>query len=491
MGARFVFALVIAAGAAIVPAAPAAAAVASTHTVCEFNGKGCTKRIYVKYTAAPEEENVVSLKSDATGVTISDRVAIGARGKCVQRTPTRVRCSGQDVTANLGDGDDTVEGTSASTLVQVSIHGGPGNDSLTGHGVVNAYGDEGTDVVTARSADGGDGNDLVIGTDEDDYLRGGPGEDTLYGAEGDDNLNGDGGPEAAHDVLRGGPGADVASYSGRTERVEVDLWMHIGGYPGESDELDGIEGAIGGAGPDYLVGDDGPNRLDGGTDCRQGDPGTPGDVLFGSSGDDQLRGSCRHNSLYGGAGDDQVNAGGRGDLLDGGPGDDLLGGGFGVDRFQGGDGADTIVPSHTAVVGARREHVWCGPGGDVVLEPGYALVHNDCESVNLSFGLVTGAYPKRPRPSELDFTIRCPRPRLCSGSLALTLRGERHPFRTAKFRRRNGVAHLRLLLPERVTNRTDASVPIRATLLYRQKQRPYADPDFSGFWVFDLAETTP
>lgn len=487
MGARAGF--VVAATVAAFPAAPSVAAVARTRTVCENAVRGCADHTYVTYVAAAGERNDVSLRLTPRWVTISDRVPITARGNCMQLAPTRVRCSGATVNADLGDLDDTADGTSTGMYVSASIHGGPGDDRLTGHQHVGVYGDDGNDVVSGPAADGGNGQDMVTGTGGDDLLSGGPGEDMLYGGPGDDKLNGDGTEDSAHDILEGGPGTDVASYSGRTERVEVDLGMRTGGYPGEDDALHDIEGAEGGAGPDYLVGDDGPNTLDGG-DCSHDTPDTPADTLFGSNGDDRLIGSCtRDAQLYGGAGNDALLGGPRNDLLDGGPGDDFLGGNFGLDSFQGGDGADRIASGDIVTGNGGREKANCGPGEDVAQTPGSTLLHNDCELVDLSFGLVTGAYPTRPRPAELDFTIRCPRRRACRGSLALKLAHERQPFVTRKFRRRHGVAHLRFALPSRVTSLTDASVPIRATLLYHQKQREYVDADFSGYWVFDLAET--
>jgi Ca2+-binding RTX toxin-like protein len=89
----------------------------------------------------------------------------------------------------------TASGLTATT----NISGTDAGDTLT----VNAR--AGDDVVEASglaagavalTADGGDGNDLLLGS---------AGDDTLLGGAGDDVLNG--GPGV--DVLDGGPGANV------------------------------------------------------------------------------------------------------------------------------------------------------------------------------------------------------------------------------------------------------------------------------------------
>jgi Ca2+-binding RTX toxin-like protein len=84
---------------------------------------------------------------------------------------------------------------------QVTVKGAEGqNDQL----VVNALG--GDDVVDAsglaagaikHTADGGDGDDVLLGSPGDDVLHGGAGDDVLDGADGTD-------------VLDGGPGDDIA-----------------------------------------------------------------------------------------------------------------------------------------------------------------------------------------------------------------------------------------------------------------------------------------
>ncbi|MFO0842050.1 MAG: hypothetical protein U0797_06560 [Gemmataceae bacterium] len=105
--------------------------------------------------------------------------------------------SGDDVAVVFGD----AAGTSVLGLAaQVNITGGEGaNDRLT----VNAL--AGDDVVEASGlaagaiqlkADGGQGNDVLVGGDGNDVLSGGEGDDVLIGGLG-------------NDVLDGGPGDNV------------------------------------------------------------------------------------------------------------------------------------------------------------------------------------------------------------------------------------------------------------------------------------------
>ena len=119
------------------------------------------------------------------------------------------------VTAEGGDGDDTLTGSVGSdTLV-----GGAGDDILgSGRGADTLDGGEGNDTLNAGMGDdvlyGGEGNDVLSGDQQDDFLdggagddvlQGGAGSDTLYGGEGDDVL--DGGTKS--DVLTGGGGKDT------------------------------------------------------------------------------------------------------------------------------------------------------------------------------------------------------------------------------------------------------------------------------------------
>ena len=235
--------------------------------------------------------------------------------------------------------------------------------------------------------DGGQGDDLLIGTASRDVLLGGNDRDTLIGGAGDDVLSGDettGALEQGWSVKR----AAVTIARGVTSHRAVYSKASINSAPeGGSDVLYGqggkdiIDGGWGedlldgGADDDFLKGDQGNDTLTGGSgnDVMLGDNldwggGLPSrhhgnDVLDGGSGDDSLGGNGGSDALYGGPGndilqgDDGVLDGVEGDaahffgddLLDGGLGDDTLWGGGGDDLLFGGEGHDDLIgdsPDH-------------------------------------------------------------------------------------------------------------------------------------------------
>lgn len=177
--------------------------------------------------------------------------------------------------ANLGDGH-YAQGNIASALL---YHGNPA--SL----IENANGGSGNDVIVGNEACnvvvGNAGNDTILGLSGDDALIGGDGSDVIYGNLGSDIIYGNTG----QDMLYGGLGAD---------RV----------FGGKDD--DAVYGNIG------------------------------EDAIYGNQGNDILVGGRDNDTLYGGQGFD---------VLIGGQGNDILIGGLGPDRFVfgPGSGADQIV----------------------------------------------------------------------------------------------------------------------------------------------------
>ena len=118
--------------------------------------------------------------------------------------------------------------------------GGPGNDDLLG--------DDGDDQLS-----GSDGNDRFAGGKENDHLAGGAGSDQLDGEAGDDTLQGG----ADTDTFVGGTGIDTADYSDRTGSVNVTLGAIAGddGETGEGETLGSdLEGVVTGSGDDSLDG---------------------------------------------------------------------------------------------------------------------------------------------------------------------------------------------------------------------------------------------
>jgi Ca2+-binding RTX toxin-like protein len=284
--------------------------------------------------------------------------------------------------------DDVILGLGGSDR----LFGKDGDDRLFGDKQVSlekAIADGTTKGKTSRGdwLDGGQGDDLLIGTSSRDVLLGGNNRDTLLGGAGDDVLYGDnstamveqdwsfkqvkslvGGAslhstvfskaspnassEGDNDVLYGQGGRDVLNGGWGEDLLdggtEDDLLWGDGG----NDTLSG------GDGNDTLSGDDLDSKSFGLQSKHHGD-----DVLDGGKGDDRLAGNGGSDALYGGPGndvlkgDDDLLDGGSGeaahffgrDLLDGGAGDDTLWGGGADDVLLGGAGHDDLsgdYPSH-------------------------------------------------------------------------------------------------------------------------------------------------
>lgn len=255
---------------------------------------------------------------------------------------------------SLGSGDDVVRGfVSQSNAIRGGegndiIFGGREDDYLTGDGI-GRDGEPGNDIIF-----GGDGNDVIIGGGGEDFLVGGAGNDIFSTALGND----------WYSVIDGGSGFDAL--------IGNLYWVGLSQFdaPAMSVEFFGIH-SNGHLESRVIVGDDQANVLDFrggmfsdfqenpiegrggddaifGTDSRERIHGEDGDdLLSGQGGDDDLDGGKGIDRIYGGSGDDRVFGGiDAGDLLRGGSGDDSvvvgLRGGDTVE-YAYGDGHDLLV----------------------------------------------------------------------------------------------------------------------------------------------------
>jgi Ca2+-binding RTX toxin-like protein len=93
------------------------------------------------------------------------------------------------------------------------------------------------------------------------------------------------------------------------------------------------------------------------------------DLLVGTSGADDMRGSWGDDRLSGDSGSDDMSGGHGDDLMAGGGGDDLLAGDFGDDILIGGDGQDELRGNRgdDVLVGGDADDVLDGGAGDDVL----------------------------------------------------------------------------------------------------------------------------
>jgi Ca2+-binding RTX toxin-like protein len=363
---------------------------------------------------ADDAANTISLqKSGSEQVTISDPGGITAAKGCTQASASSVTCPLPDyVRAELAGGSDSLTGGEGVTL---AVEAGAGNDTVTGYGGpvfgegidddpggVLLSGGEGDDVLTGTDIgmSGGDGDDTVTalgsksnfilyGDGGKDELTGGAGGDVFYGGAGNDDLKGGGGNDRldgdgagayeetiaiGDDDIDGGDGLDRLTWDARTSAVTVDLSKPApAGQAGEKDKLSNIENITTGSGADTITGTDGANRIT---------PGGGIDTVDAGDGDDFLGGGdTAADSLDLGAGNDTISyeSLGKGtvdvDLSDPGPdgpaaGKDTLTGVENVvgtmngskvgDRLVGDEGPNLLVGLHA---GDRLE----GGGGDDLL----------------------------------------------------------------------------------------------------------------------------
>lgn len=121
-----------------------------------------------------------------------------------------------EVVINGNDGDDTIRYTDYSrglttTLDLVTIDGGRGSDLIS---IVELFDPNQAEVDA--SVWGRGGNDTIYGGGGNDTLRGNGGNDLIFGGTGNDTVNGGGGNDNleggfGNDLVRGGNGDDTLS----------------------------------------------------------------------------------------------------------------------------------------------------------------------------------------------------------------------------------------------------------------------------------------
>ncbi|MBC8290855.1 MAG: hypothetical protein H8E37_11115, partial [Planctomycetes bacterium] len=205
---------------------------------------------------------------------------------------------------NGEDGADTID--ASAVQVGVTVDGGTGNDVITGS-------DQADNIL------GGGGADLAAAGDGNDTLNGGSSRDSLYGDGGDDVVNGNGG---SGDRLRGGSGNNTLNGGAGNDFVEGfgdnDFTLTPGTLVGSgTNTLVAIELAV-------LIGGASANTFDATASA------IPVSV-YGTQGNDTIRGSSFGDLLFGMSDDDSVEGNGGVDklvgparpaLLHGGPGHD-------------------------------------------------------------------------------------------------------------------------------------------------------------------------
>ncbi len=298
----------------------------------------------------------------------------------------------EKLTLNANGGDDSFTGSNGlAPLIQLTVDGGTGNDTILG----------------------GDGNDALLGGDGNDLVDGNRGNDTAFLGAGDDVFQWD--PGDGSDTVEGQDGADKMVFNGANiaERMDVSanggrvrftrdvaaITMDLNDVEtidtrtlGGADnltvndlsgtdvthvnwDLAGAGGVDDNAADNVVVnatgGDDVATVSASGSNAQVGGlaavvqvigagiatdrltvNGLAGDdvldassslansvalTLAGGDGDDILLGGAGNDTLLGGAGDDVLIGGPGQDILDGAPGDDILIQSIGADRVSLGD----------------------------------------------------------------------------------------------------------------------------------------------------------
>src|SRR5262245_39124687 len=106
----------------------------------------------------------------------------------------------ENLLLNANGGDDVITaGNGLAGLIQLTLDGGAGNDTITGG--------DGNDTIL-----GGDGNDRLNGGDGDDFVNGGKGNDTAFLGTGDDTFIWN--PGDGSDTVEGQAGNDTMVFNG-------------------------------------------------------------------------------------------------------------------------------------------------------------------------------------------------------------------------------------------------------------------------------------
>jgi Ca2+-binding RTX toxin-like protein len=252
----------------------------------------------IVYQAGSGEANRVSVVSSPQELRIRDRAAVIQVGRgCTQIDRHRVKCPvPEDVFIDTSGGADRVRSRSAS----ITANGGRGDDVLVG----------------------GPSGDKLFGGRGADFIRGRGGDDRLYDAAprrplGSSDLSQffpppfEGltfGPTPVplassargRDSFDGGIGHDTISYEGRLAGVNVDLanGAAVAGANDEHDSVERVESVLGGAGDDRLAGNSRTNELDG----TKGD-----DRILGRRGTDFIEGGSGRNLILAGPGEDYID----------------------------------------------------------------------------------------------------------------------------------------------------------------------------------------
>jgi Ca2+-binding RTX toxin-like protein len=281
-----------------------------------------------------------------------------------------------DIVVLGGDGDDVIWGTFESDW----LYGEKGDDTIYGWGRHDLiYGGGGDDSLCGDwtvGEEGEDGDDTIIG-DGGNTVEGAAGKDTIIGGWGTDSILGE----------------DVVTLSGAADSIAGDYWQSTGLYG--NDTVYGHFGndvIYGGGGKDVLYGGSGNDTIHG--DLIAEDAGAGRDTIEGGTGSDEIWGGGLGDTIFGDIENSTTNSGNDGDIIWGdywsqatneGPdsingqhGSDLIAGQGGDDSIYGGDSVFTATVTldggNDTLEGWNGEDILMGQGGKDMLIGGD---HND------------------------------------------------------------------------------------------------------------------
>jgi Ca2+-binding RTX toxin-like protein len=254
------------------------AAFASTASAATVSKSGTT----ITYQASAGETNNTVLTRPATDTWRFTETPgpLTAGTGCTQTSANVVTCtqSGPTLVVNLLDQNDTfsASGVNLGSGAAATLNGGDGNDNLTAPNTVSTL-------------NGDNGNDTLTGGDKNDVLNGGNGD------AGMDRMTGN----AGDDTFDGGPGIDRVLYTTGNTQITIDNVAddHDGVGSNNDNVKDTVESITGSSGNDNITGSCFSNTLAGqnGDDSLNGDPTTcgsyGGDFMGGGAGKDTMRGS--------------------------------------------------------------------------------------------------------------------------------------------------------------------------------------------------------
>ncbi|WP_310221192.1 Ig-like domain-containing protein [Neorhizobium sp. 2083] len=301
-----------------------------------------------------------------------------------------------DIDGLAGTSDKVIGGAGNDTII-LERDGKPGfvadYNTAPGYlsGVEKIVGTDGNDVIILAAGstadggpitiEGGEGNDVLGGSNSADILNGGDGDDLISGLGGNDTLSGGNG----NDVIWGGLGADTIHGGAGSDTINVTADMSydpgtllsvplVGltagnvDISGKAGTLDSINGGFDLGDTIYLKAGTEGFVLDGYQNNIEGV-----ERIVGTNGDDVIvmRSDYVSDDLV--AHGVTIEGGLGNDTIVGGAGNDVLYGGQGIDTLAGGDGADIIIG------GADNDALWGGKHADSLYGNGTSNTDSDLD----------------------------------------------------------------------------------------------------------------